>query len=139
VSLYDWLLFLHVLSAFLVVGGLTALWGLIIATRPDAAMVAAEEAQRFGRIAGAIVGLGMGGTILLGIALAIDSDAYHPWDGWIIAALVLWFVAGGAGGQAGKTFERDPVGGRSAGIRYQAISSLSVLAILVLMIWKPGA
>jgi len=139
VSLYDWLLFLHVLSAFLVVAGLTALWALVIATRPSAPLLAPEDAKRFGRIAGPIVGIGMGGAILLGIALAIDSDAYHPWDGWIIAALVLWFVAGGAGGQAAKAFERDPVAGRSAGIRYQALNSLGILAILVLMIWKPGA
>jgi Predicted integral membrane protein (DUF2269) len=139
VSLSDWLLFLHVLSAFLVVGGLTALWGLVIATRPGAPMVAAEEAQRFGRIAGPIVGVGMGGSILLGIALAIDSDDYHPWDGWIIAALVLWFFAGWAGAEAGKRFERDPAAGRAAGIRFHALNSLGVLAILVLMIWKPGA
>ena len=138
-SLYDWLLFLHVLSAFLVVGGLTALWSLVLVTRPGAPLLTAEEAKRFGRISGPIVGVGMGGAILLGIALAIDSDRYHPWDGWIIAALVLWFFAGWAAGEAGKRFDRDPVGGRSAGIRYQALYSLGVLAMLVLMIWKPGA
>ena len=138
-SLYDWLLFLHVLSAFLVVGGLTALWGLLLATRPGAPMVAAEEARRYGRIMGPIVGVGMGGAILLGIALAIDSERYHPWDGWVIAALVLWLFAGWAGGEAGKRFEKDPVAGRSAGIGFQALNSLAVLAILVLMIWKPGA
>ena len=138
-SLSDWLIFLHVLSAFLVVGGLTALWALVLATRPGAPVLAAEEAQRFGRIMGPIVGVGMGGAILLGIALAIDSDNYHPWDGWIVAALVLWFFATWAGAEAGKRFDRDPVGGRRAGIRFQALNSLGVLAILVLMIWKPGA
>ncbi len=32
-GLYDWLLFLHVLSAFLAVGALTALWALVLSTR----------------------------------------------------------------------------------------------------------
>jgi hypothetical protein len=139
VSLYDWLLFLHVLSAFFVVGGLVALWGLVIAMRPSAPLLAADDAKRFGRIAGPLVGVGMMGAIIFGIALAIDSENFHPWDGWIVAALVLWMVAGAAGGQAGRTFERDPVAGRSAGIRFQVINSSSIIAILVLMIWKPGA
>jgi hypothetical protein len=36
-------------------------------------------------------------TLGFGIWLAISLDAYHPWDGWIIAAIVLWAVAGGTG------------------------------------------
>ena len=32
-DLYDWLLFLHVLGAFVAVGALTALWALILGTR----------------------------------------------------------------------------------------------------------
>jgi hypothetical protein len=31
------------------------------------------------------------------------------------------------------------VGRRRAGIRFHALSTIGVLAILVLMIWKPGA
>ena len=65
-------------------------------------------------------------------------DAYQLWDGWILASLVLWAIGGWAGGQAGKSFESGP-GGREAGIRFQAINSVAVLVILVLMIWKPGA
>jgi len=139
VSLYDWLLFLHVLSAFFVVGALTALWGLVVATRPSAPLLAEQEARGFGRIVGPLVGVGMIGTLGFGIGLAIDSSRYHPWDGWIVAALVLWAIAGWAGGEAGKRFDRDPVGGRPAGMRFQALSSAAVLVILVLMIWKPGA
>jgi hypothetical protein len=139
VDLFDWLLFLHILSAFLVVAALTALWGLVLGTRPSGPLIAAEDAMRFGRIAGPLVGVGMMGALGFGIWLAIDSDSYHPWDGWIVAALVLWALSGWAGGEAGKKFQRDPVGGRQAGIRLQALNSLALLAILVLMIWKPGA
>jgi hypothetical protein len=136
---YEWVLFLHVLSGFVLVGALTALWALVAATRPAAPRVGADEARRYGRIAGPLVGVGMGGTLLFGIWAAIQHDRYQVWDGWIIAALVLWAVGGWLGARAGQEFERDPVGRRRAGIRFQAVYSLVVLVILVLMIWKPGA
>jgi hypothetical protein len=136
---YDWILFLHVLSAFVLVGALTALWGLVLATRPAAPMIGPLEAQRYGNIAGPLVGVGTGGVLLFGVWLAIQSDDFHPWDGWIVAALVLWVVSTAVGGKAGQEFQRDPVGGRRSGIVYQALSSLGTLIVLVLMIWKPGA
>ena len=135
--MYDWILFLHVLSAFVLVGALTALWGLVLATRPAAPLIGALEAQRYGNIAGPLVGVGIGGTLLFGVWLAIQSDDFHPWDGWIVAALVLWALSTWVGGKAGQEFQRDPVGGRRSGIVYQALSSVGTLAVLVLMIWKP--
>ena len=138
-DLYDWLLFLHVLSAFFAVGALTALWALILGTRGSAPLFDAPSALTFGRVGGILVGVGMMGALIFGIWLAIDVDAYQIWDGWILASLVLWAIGGWAGGQAGKAFESDPVGKRAAGIRYQAINSAAVLVILVLMLWKPGA
>jgi uncharacterized membrane protein len=138
-ELYDWLLFLHVLSAFLVVGSLTALWALILGTRTATPDIDPGSAMRFGRIGGILVGVGMMGTIGFGIWLAIDVDGYELWDGWILASLALWAIGGWAGGRAGKQFAENPVGGRRAGIRLQALNSVAVLVILVLMIWKPGA
>jgi hypothetical protein len=134
---YEWVLFLHVLSGFVLVGALTALWALVAATRPAAPLHAADEARRYGRVAGPLVGVGLGGTLLFGIWAAIQHDRYQPWDGWILAALVLWAAAAWAGGKAGQEFERDPVGRRRSGIRLQALSTLGVLVILVLMVWKP--
>ena len=138
-DLYDWLLFLHVLSAFLAIGALTALWALVLGSRPAAPILGADSQMRFGRIGGIVVGVGMMGALVFGIWLAIDVDGYELWDGWILASLVLWMVGGWAGGQAGKAFTGESAGGRRAGIRYQAINSVGVLVILVLMIWKPGA
>ena len=135
----DWLLFLHVLSAFVVVGSLTALWALVIATRPSAPILAPEEAKRFGNAFGPAVGAGLMGTLVFGIWLALDSDSYGIFDGWIIAALVVWAFGGWAGGEAGKRFSREPVPDRTAGVRFQTLSSLAVVVILILMIWKPGA
>jgi uncharacterized membrane protein len=139
VTFSDWLLALHVLSAIIVIGSLTALWTLILATRPAAPVIAAESATSFGRVFGPLVGAAMMGAIIFGVWLAIDDDAYQVWDGWIIASLLLWAVSLAAGVRAGQAFERDPVAGRQVGIRLQTLSSLAVIAILLLMIWKPGA
>ena len=138
-DLYDWLLFLHVLSTFLVVGSLTALWALVLATKPAAPILAPDSTMRFGRTAGILVGVGMIGAIVFGIWLAIYVDGYELWDPWILASLVLWALAGWAGDQAGKAFMADSPGSRDKGIRLQALNSVGILVILVLMIWKPGA
>ena len=138
-DLYDWLLFLHVLGAFLAVGALTALWALILSSRGAAPIVSPDSAMRFGRSAGILVGVGMVGALVFGIWLAIDVDGYQLWDGWILASLAIWAISGWAGGQSGKAFASDAVGGRQAGIRYQAINSVGLFVILILMIWKPGA
>jgi hypothetical protein len=139
VDLYDWLLFLHVLGAFVAVGALTALWALILSSRGAAPIVSPDSAMRFGRSAGILVGVGMVGALVFGIWLAIDVDGYQLWDGWILASLAIWAISGWAGGQSGRAFASDAVGGRQAGIRYQAINSVGLFVILLLMIWKPGA
>ena len=138
VDLYDWLLFLHVLSAFFAVGALTALWGLILGTRGATPMLGQQSGMTYGRTAGILVGVGMLGAIVFGVWLAIHEEAYQVWDAWILASLVLWAIGGWAGGQAGRAFESGP-SGRAAGIRFHTISSVAVVIILVLMIWKPGA
>jgi len=139
VSLYDTLLLLHVLSAFLVVGALAALWALVLGTRDPAPVLSPESGVRFGRVAGTLVGVGLVGAIAFGIWLALDIDGFELWDPWILASLVLWGLATWAGTQSGKAFATDPVGRRRDGIRLQALNSVAVLVILVLMIWKPGA
>jgi uncharacterized membrane protein len=138
-SLYDWLLFLHVLSAAILIGALASLWALVFATRPAGPILAPESAMSFGKLGGPLVGVGMFGTIIFGIWLAIDVDGYELWDGWILASIVLWAIAAWSGGKAGKEFQEDPVGRRRSGIRFQSFNSLLVLVILVLMIFKPGA
>ena len=138
-ELYDWLLLLHVLGAFFAVGALTALWALILGTRGATPLLDERSAMIYGRTAGMFVGVGMTGAVVFGIWLAIDVDSYELWDGWILASLALWLVAGWAGGQSGAAFESDPIANRDKGIRFQTVNSVVVLLILVLMIWKPGA
>jgi len=111
---------------------------------------------KVGTIATAI---GAVGTIVLGIWLAFSVGGYDIWDGWIIAAIVLWAIAGGIGGRTGKQYtagmdkarELEAAGqpGPNAellainrtqrGVVLHAVASLAILLILVDMIWKPGA
>ena len=137
-DLYDWLLFLHVLSAFVGVAGLTVLWGLVLGTRGPQPAIDGPTATSIGRTAGIAVGASLGLVLLLGIWLAIEVAEYEIWDGWILASIVLWLIGAATGGKAGREAERGPEG-RSTWIRLQAINSVAILLILILMIWKPGA
>ena len=158
-SFLDWALVVHVLSAFAYVGGLVVFWVLIVAVRSvdtPAETLRMEPIVKVGTVA---VGIGAVGTIVVGIYLAFAVDSYAIWDGWIIAALVLWAVAGGLGQRTGvaymqgmnKAKELDAAGKTGpdqellalnrtqTGLMLQALASLAVLLILVDMIFKPGA
>ncbi len=92
-SLYEWLLFLHVLAAFLLVAGLVAYGALVLGNGGDAARRAlAPPALALWNVGGL-------GVLVFGVWLALEVDGYELWDGWIIAAIVLWLIASGAGGR----------------------------------------
>jgi uncharacterized membrane protein len=159
VSFDDWLLALHVLSAFAYVAGIVLFWVLIVAVRktdtPDGT-IRMEPIVKIGNVA---VGIGGVGTILLGIWLAFALDGYAIWDGWIIAAIVLWAIAGGVGqrtgaaymqgmtkakeldaaGQSGPNAELLALNRTSTGLLMQSLASIALLLILLDMIFKPGA
>jgi uncharacterized membrane protein len=159
VSFDDWLLALHVLSAFAYVAGIVLFWVLVVAVRktdtPDGT-IRMEPMVKVGNVA---VGIGAIGTILLGIWLAFALDGYAIWDGWIIAAIVLWAVAGGIGqrtgaaymqgmtkakeleaaGQSGSNSELLALNRTSTGLLMQSLASIVLLLILLDMIFKPGA
>jgi uncharacterized membrane protein len=92
VSLYDLLLFLHVLGAFALMGAITLFSIVIVATwraqRPSdiAAFAGITRAGGLLLIAGTLM------TMVFGVWLAIEVDRYRVWDGWVIAAIVLWAI-----------------------------------------------
>jgi uncharacterized membrane protein len=159
VTLDDWILALHVLSAFAYVAGMIVFWVLVVAVRrADTAdeTIRMEPIVKVGTIG---TGIGAGGTIVFGIWLAFSVGGYDIWDGWIIAAIVLWAIAGGIGGRTGKAYmqgmnkakELEAAGqtGSNAellalnrtqnGLVLHSVASLVLLLILIDMIWKPGA
>ena len=147
-SLYDWLLFLHVLSAFAVVAGLVLVTAaILLSLRPGPDPSFAVSITRFSPLLFDAAGLAI---LVFGVWLAIEVDAYQVWDGWILAALVLWVVIAAAGARAHGAFRRarrattettDLVAAvrSSRAPLWNAVALVATLATLVLMIWKSGA
>ena len=125
--MYDWLLFLHVLAAFLLIGTVVAHSAVVLGAPAPASTVSVSN------VLWAVGGLG---TLALGIALAIDVDGYEVWDGWILGAIVLWFATTELGRRAQAALG-DPAAGALA--RWHWLRTLATLGLLVLMVWKPGA
>src|SRR3954468_1328104 len=109
------------------------------------------------RIAVVSVMVGMTVTIVFGLWLVADLDFVKWSDGWVIAAVILWFVANALGTNGGRRDRRtrelaerlaaegdQPSPELRASLRDPVSLALSwgsglvVIAILVLMIWKPG-
>lgn len=133
-SLYDWLLFLHVLAAFVLVSGATA-FGVVVLGGGG------EPVRRV--LAGPATGLwnaGGIGVLVLGIWLAIERDTYEVWDAWIIAAVVLWLIASAAGGPLSRGL-RDGSARLSDDRARQLLAVVAVMTVLLLldMIFKPWA
>jgi hypothetical protein len=89
---------------------------------------------------------------VFGIWLAIDLDQYSLTDGWIVGAIVLWVLASAAGGRAGGAYraavtasEAESGAKLAAAVQsgqallLHAAMAVTVLALLVVMIYKPGA
>ena len=155
----EWILALHVLSAFALVAGTIVFWVLIVAVRKTDTP---EDTIRMGpvvKVGNAATGIGAGGTIIFGIWLAFSVGAYDIWDGWIIAAMILWAISLATGqrtgvaymqgmtkaqelqsaGQSGPSSDLVALNRTSNGVLLHALTTLVLLLILIDMIWKPGA
>jgi len=156
-SLYQWLLFLHVTGAFFLIGGI------VVAGILNLAAIGADRPSKVATLYGLVryvvplIGVGLLLTLAIGLWLVHDVG-YSYGAGWIVAAIVLWVIASALGNIDGryqrKTGElasriasegdapnaelrarlRNPV---ALAISYG--SGLMAFAVLAIMIWKPGA
>ena len=135
---YEWLLFLHVTGAFAILATVVVYGAVVVAQGAPAQLVG-----RFLRLGNVLFSVGAVLTLVFGIWLAIDDDQYEIWDAWIIAALVLWVVAGALEQRfrrslkAGRAADRA-TRPRDASIMYGLLAAV-IVAFLLLMITKPGA
>jgi hypothetical protein len=132
---YDWLLFLHVLAAFCIVATVVIFSAFALDVAGD---------SRILTVGNVLWAIGGGGTLLFGIWLAIYVKGYEVWDGWILLAIALWAVATELGRRAEQGYRaKVGAGGNEAAIERAALMhwlrSVAVLALLVVMIYKPGA
>jgi hypothetical protein len=127
VSRYDWLLFLHLIGAFAAMGSVVVFSMLLL----GGDRVAGPQLTFLGRRLWDVGGLM---TLVFGVWLALDD--YSIVDGWILIALVLWVIAAGTGVRIGMAFDA----GQGERVRpLYAVMTIAVLALLVVMIYKPGA
>ena len=134
--MYDTLLFLHLLGAFaaFVTVAMFSAWAFGAPTNRGGFLVA----DWAWNVSGALL-------TVFGIWLALYVDGYALWDLWILGALVLFGAASAFGAQARTgTLEAIGDGGvadlsRSQVNTWHWLRTAAILAILVLMVWKPGA
>src|ERR1700742_1487626 len=128
--MYDTLLFLHVLAAFMLVSTVVTF---------SAVALGATAGVRAVSVADVLWNVGGLGTLVLGIWLALDVDAYELWDGWVLIAIVLWAFATEAGRRARLDLEPVGAGLAARATTWHWLPPVLVLALLVVMIWRPGA
>src|SRR6059058_4447003 len=130
-SLYETLLFFHVLGAFSLVAGTTAMapfalgWGQVVFERAGAARLA---------FIGAILsGVGAVLTLVLGLWL-VHNVGYHFFRFWILGALVLWAIAGYSNGEvagSARAVRKEEDSGRDMRVVWFA-DALGAALLLVL-------
>ena len=153
----DWLLMFHIASAFLLVGGSTMAgicnWLATRAERPSEAAFL----LRMIKLSLPFIFAGVAGTLVFGIWLWHELG-FGIGTGWIWAALVLWVITNALGGAGGKhqekareLAERLAAAGDTTSDELRAIlrdpkgqalswgAGVATVAILVLMVWKPGS
>jgi hypothetical protein len=155
----DWLLSLHLLSAFALVSSIVLFWYLIVVGRnadtPEATLAGGGPAQ----VGDKLVKIGALGTIVFGIWLAIDRAHIDVWSGWVIIAIVLWAIGAEVGrrtgveyqkamakaqelqgaGQTGPNADLLALNRTSRGLQFHTITTIAFALVLVDMIVKPGA
>ena len=125
--MYDTLLFFHLIAAFLLA---------VTIVMYSAVALGATSSPRMLFVADRCWDVGGLGTLIFGIWLALNLEQYDFFDGWILLALFLWFVATGLGQSVQRRIGGDDI--RSV-IALHWIRTAVVIGLLVTMIWKPGA
>jgi uncharacterized membrane protein len=156
VTLYHWLLLLHLLGAFCLVAGAVVAGTLQLAAIRRERPSEIALLLRLTRAGVVLVGLGALATLGFGIALAEHED-YGLRPGWIQAALGLWVASMALGAVGGRTArharylaQRLAASGDEPSPELRALvahrpslwasyaSGLLILAVVVLMVWRPG-
>jgi hypothetical protein len=119
-------------------------------------MTTLEETRllfRVGPLGGILIGAGIGLTFVFGVILAVHSNTFNIWDGWVIAGIVLWAAFAAVGQRTGKYYTDVQKLVEQEGTEAEALALLRAptgallhlatvgLFVLILldMIFKPGA
>ena len=125
--MYHTLLFFHLIAAFLLA---------VTIVMYSAVALGATSSPRMLFVADRCWDVGGLGTLIFGIWLALNLDQYDFFDFWILFALLLWFVATGLGQSVQRRMGGEDMSAVNA---MHWIRTIVVIALLVTMVWKPGA
>jgi hypothetical protein len=155
VSFIDWMLALHLISAFAVASALVLFSILVFNGRRMTTLEQTRTLFRIAPVGGALITAGIGLVLLFGVILALDSDRFNIWDGWVIAAIILFVIFAGVGQRSGAYYTEvqklaeAPGDGNEAEVLARlkastgAMLHFATVALFVLilldMIFKPGA
>jgi hypothetical protein len=143
----------HLLSAFAIAAALVLFSVMVYRGRR---MTTIEETRllfRVGPLGGVLIAGGIGLTLVFGVILAVHSNTFNIWDGWVIAGIVLWAAFAAVGQRTGKYYtdvqklvETDGTEAEALALLRAPTGALLHLAtvglfvlILLDMIFKPGA
>ena len=150
----DWMLALHLLSAFAVAASLVLFSSLVYSGRRMTSLEQTRTLFRVAPIGNALITGGLVLVLIFGIILSVDSDTFELWDPWIIVAIVLVVAFGGVGQRSGAYYTNvqqraeAPDGNEAevlallrapTGARLHVVTVLLFLLIVLDMIFKPGA
>jgi uncharacterized membrane protein len=158
-SFEDWIFALHLLGAATLVGSVVMSWIVVVALLTTDTPEATLSLNRVGTVGAVLNVVGLVVAISFGIWLAILRVNFQLWDGWVIAAIILWTIATVAllrsfreyakpahrarallaSGDAGPSAELTSLNRTSTGLLLRAVASAAIVLIVVDMIWKPGA
>jgi uncharacterized membrane protein len=159
VTFEDWIFSLHLLFAATLVGSLVMTWIVVVATYSVDTAPATLSLNRVAMVGSAAIVAALVGVITFGLWLAILREAFQVWDGWVVAAIVLWAIATiavlrsfveyakpvekakalVAAGESGPDDELRALNRTSTGLLLRGLASAAVVLIVIDMIWKPGA
>ena len=154
-SFTDWMLGLHLISAFAVASALVLFSILVYSGRRMTTLEQTRTLFRVAPVGNLLITAGMVLVLVFGVILSLDSDRFNIWDAWIIIAIVLLIAFGGVGQRSGAYYTdvqklaEEPGGGNEAEVLARLRASTGVLLhlaaialfvlILLDMIFKPGA
>ncbi len=144
----DWLLFLHILSAAVYIGGAVA-----VTVQATGAAEMPRQFLKMADLAGRAIGIGAALTLVTGIGLVLESDFYGFSITFVLVGIGAILIAGAVEGmyssrklKAAKAAVEDDEGADASNVgeslRQVMMVNVGVLALLVFAIWamvfKPG-
>jgi hypothetical protein len=149
------MLALHLLSAFAAASALVLFSALVVSGRRLTTLEQTRTLFRVAPLGTVLISAGIGLVFVFGVILALDSDRFDLWDGWVIAGIILWVIFAGVGQRTGAYYTsiqklaEAPEGGNESEVlaRLRAstgawlhVATIALFLLIVIdMIYKPGA